>query len=203
MKDELQAVATIMALVNPVMCAAIFSGITGDRPRKVRIREAFTSVFIIVVILMIAAFFGTTILKLFGVSLSAFACAGGGILVWIGINMLSAKQTGEVDGGDGAGDGIASLMPLILFGASPGTITGVITVSASHSRFAIPLTAIIAIAITCLILLTVLLFAARTGGKDNGKSIAGKMVTSYMGVIVIAMGIQFALTGYRDFMAAG
>ena len=203
MKEELQAVATIMALVNPAMCAAIFSGIAGDRPRSVRVREAFTSVFIIAVVLMIAAFFGTTILKMFGVSLSAFACAGGGILVWIGVNMLSAKQTGEMEGGKGSDGGIASLMPLLLFGASPGTITGVITVSASHSRFALPLTAIIAIAVTCLILLAVLLFTARTGGKNGSKGIASRMVTSYMGVIVIAMGIQFTLTGYRDFMAAG
>ncbi|MFO8184242.1 MAG: MarC family protein [Candidatus Aegiribacteria sp.] len=203
MKEELQAVATIMALVNPAMCVAIFSRIAGDRPRNVRIKEAFTSVFIIVVVLMIAALFGTTILKLFGVSLSAFSCAGGGILVWIGVNMLSARQTGEAGVGDGAEGGITSLMPLILFGASPGTITGVITVSASHSRFAIPVTAIIAIAVTCLILLAVLLFAARTDGKNGSKSIASRMLTSYMGVIVIAMGIQFALTGYRDFMAAG
>ena len=202
MKEELQAIATIMALVNPVMCAAIFSGITGDRPRNARIKEAFKSVIVIAVILMIAAFFGTTILKVFGVSLSAFACAGGGILVWIGINMLSAKQNGAIEGGNGKKEGTASLMPLILFGASPGTITGVITVSASHSRFTIPVTAMIAIAITCLILLAVLLFTARTGGKQESKSIAGRMVTSYMGVIVIAMGIQFALTGYRSFMAA-
>ena len=60
-----------------------------------------------------------------------------------------------------------------------------------------------AIAITCLILLAVLLFTARAGGREGSKSIASRMVTSYMGVIVIAMGIQFALSGYRDFMAAG
>ena len=75
MKEELQAVATIMALVNPAMCAAIFSGIAGDRPRNERIREAFISVLIIAAVLLIAAFFGTTILKTFGVSLSAFTCA--------------------------------------------------------------------------------------------------------------------------------
>lgn len=192
-----------MALVNPAMCAAIFSRVAGERPKSVRIRQAFTSVFVIAAVLLVAAFFGTTILKLFGVSLSAFSCAGGGILVWIGINMLSAKQSDQVDGEDSAGNGIASLMPLILFGASPGTITGVITVSASHSRFDIPLTAIIAIAVTCLILLAVLLFAARNGRKGRSNNIGRKMVTSYMGVIVIAMGIQFALIGYRDFMAAG
>ena len=41
-----------------------------------------------------------------------------------------------------------TLAPLILFAASPGTITGVITVAAAHSERALPGTALLAIGVT-------------------------------------------------------
>ncbi|MDK3075883.1 hypothetical protein QO034_22780 [Sedimentitalea sp. JM2-8] len=40
------------------------------------------------------------------------------------------------------------------------------------------------------------------GRKTSGPGRARDMVNRYMGLIVTAMGIQFALTGYKGFMAA-
>ena len=39
----------------------------------------------------------------------------------------------------------ASLTPLILFAVSPGTITGVITLSLAHAKSGIPITALVAV----------------------------------------------------------
>jgi multiple antibiotic resistance protein len=38
-------------------------------------------------------------------------------------------------------------MPLILFAASPGTITGIITLSVAHTRFGLPITALVAVVV--------------------------------------------------------
>ena len=41
----------------------------------------------------------------------------------------------------------ASLAPLILFAASPGTITGVITLAAAHTKLMFPVTALVAVCV--------------------------------------------------------
>ena len=83
-----------------------------------------------------------------------------------------------------------SLTPQILFAASPGTITGVITLSVAHAKSGIPVTALMAVATTMMWILIV----AGSGGFVH------HAVIRFMGLIVIAMGIQFALSGVRSFM---
>ena len=194
----LQGVATLIALVNPAMCLALFARGTANEPASKRVRDAVTAVAAISAILSIAAFAGIQILDLFGVSLSAFSVAGGAVLVAIGAQMMTASK--KVDGEE-AGPAENSLLPLILFAASPGTITGVITISVANRSGPLPVTALISIAAVMLVLLATLLFAAKRGSKKKSGSMARTIVTSYMGLIVIAMGVQFALSGWRDFMA--
>jgi len=89
---------------------------------------------------------------------------------------------------------------LILFAASPGTITGVITLSTAHSRLQLPVTALVAILVTTLVTLLVMLLAARLGGSKAEGGFLRDTTTRLMGLIVLSMGVQFALTGYRAFM---
>lgn len=91
-----------------------------------------------------------------------------------------------------------SLAPLILFAASPGTITGVITLSGSHSKHDIPVTALVAIVVALSTTLLVMLVASRT--SDRGKpELLHDVTTRFMGLIVLAMGVQFALSGLAEF----
>jgi multiple antibiotic resistance protein len=201
MKEHIQAFVTILALVNPVMCAEIFSGCVGNIPRQAKAKEAIKVVATVGTILLIAAIAGTSILKAFGVSLDAFSCAGGGILVWIGASMLRSAQDKVKTGSSEHTVSSTSLTPVILFAASPGTITGVITVAASHGKRFLPITAIVGVAAT-LVVLTLLLFIYIRFSKGQRKpTMAKKMITSYMGVIVIAMGVQFSLSGIKAFMS--
>jgi multiple antibiotic resistance protein len=201
MKEHIQAVVTILALVNPVVCAEIFSNCVGNIPKGEKAKEAIKVVIIVGIILLIAAIAGTSILKAFGVSLDAFSCAGGGILVWIGASMLRSAQDKPKTGSKKPAVSSTSLTPLILFAASPGTIVGVITVAASHGKRFLPITAIVGVVAT-LFVLSLLLFISIGFSKGQRKpTIAKKMITSYMGVIVIAMGVQFSLSGIKAFMA--
>jgi small neutral amino acid transporter SnatA (MarC family) len=79
---------------------------------------------------------GTAILGVFGISLNAFICAGGGILAWIGVSMLKSAQKDSNAGSSQVSKSKLSLAPLILFAASPGTITGVITIAAESASAA-------------------------------------------------------------------
>jgi len=145
------------------------------------------------VILELSALLGARILSLFGISLDAFSVAGGGILVWMGFSMLrgASAETGDT----------TSLTPLILFAASPGTITGVITLAVAHSRSELPVTAMIAVAAATLVTWLALVLFGGESGKAGGGGFVRSTVQSFMGLIVIAMGVQFGLTGLSTFMA--
>lgn len=85
---HLQALVTVLSLMNPVMCAVIFSGIESGRSPAQRLLDGTKAALAILVILELSALFGASVLNLFGISLDAFSVAGGGVLVWMGFSML-------------------------------------------------------------------------------------------------------------------
>jgi multiple antibiotic resistance protein len=147
----------------------------------------------ILIILTIAALAGIRLLHQFGVSLDAFMVAGGGVLAWMGFGMLSKDASGTAAEAK-------SLTPVIMFGASPGTITGVITISAAHTQLALPVTALIAIVIASITTWVTMLLAAKFSSGSTSVGFLQDTTTRFMGLIVLAMGMQFALTGYQNFM---
>ena len=198
MREHLQAIVTVLSLVNPVVCGAMFARIEANCVRGKQMADATNVSLAILVILALAALVGTRLLDLFGVSLDAFMVAGGGVLAWMGFSMLSGQGSSARPPAAPANSG-ASLTPLILFAASPGTITGVITLSAAHSRLGFPVTALVAVAIASIVTWLVMLLVARAAGKEGEGGFARDMIARFMGLIVLSMGIQFALTGLRQF----
>jgi len=201
-QDSLQAIATVLALVNPVMCGAIFAQIEGARPVNALLADATRAALAVLVILVLAALVGVRILDLFGVSLDAFSVAGGAVLSWIGFSMLRGNPPAAEDSKHAGASSQTSLTPLILFAASPGTITGVITLAVAHSKFTLPVTALVAVAVGTVVMWLALVLAIYTGSRANGGGFVHDTVTRFMGLIVIAMGVQFALTGIRAFFNA-
>ncbi len=201
-QDLLQAIVTVLSLVNPIICGSIFTRIEADQPRKLQIADATKSAFAIFLILALAALFGVKLLNMFGVSLDAFSVAGGGVLVWMGFSMLIGSSSSSDLSKTTPVGGSPSITPLVLFGASPGTITGVITLSVAHSRTEIPMTALLAVLVATVVTWIVMVLVTRLGKREEGRSFVSDTVRSFMGLIIIAMGVQFALTGVRSFMVA-
>jgi multiple antibiotic resistance protein len=116
----------------------------------------------------------------------------------MGFAMLRGAASTPPEGGSAGGNG--SLTPLVLFAASPGTITGVITLAVAHSGSSIPFTTLVAVAgAVAVTWLVMVVFAKGGSGKP---SLGRSTVQSMMGLIVIAMGVQFGLAGLRHFFAA-
>lgn len=201
MDQHIQAIVTILSLINPAVCAGIFAQIAAGRTRSESRADAAKVALAVFVILVISALIGTRVLKIFGLSIDAFMVAGGVVLGWMGFSMLTGGSRATATAST-TGSRTAALTPLILFAASPGTITGVITVAAAHSVYGIPETALVAVGIGSLLLWGVLLLSARFEGKGNGTGIFSQTATRFMGLIVLAMGLQFGLQGFRSFMNA-
>ena len=197
-REHLQAIVTVLSLVNPVVCGAMFTRIEANCARGKQMADATNVSLVVLVIFALAALVGTRLLDLFGVSLDAFMVAGGGVLAWMGFSMLSGQGSSPPPP-DAPATARASLTPLILFAASPGTITGVITLSAAHTRLGFPVTALVAVAVASVVTWLVMLLVARVAGKQGGGGFAQDTITRFMGLIVLSMGIQFALTGLHQF----
>lgn len=197
MKEHLQAIVTVLSLVNPVVCGAMFARIEANAARSKQTADATKAALAILAILALAALVGTRLLDLFGVSLDAFMVAGGGVLAWMGFSMLSGRGLSRSP--DASANAKASLTPLILFAASPGTITGVITIAAAHTRLGFPITALVAIGVASVVTWALMLLVTRMAGKEGGGGFTRDTLTSFMGLIVLSMGVQFALSGLRQF----
>jgi multiple antibiotic resistance protein len=199
MKEQLQAIVTVLSLVNPVICGAMFARIEAQRSPTERRADAMKAALTIVATLAIAALIGTQMLRLFGVSLDAFMVAGGAVLAWMGFSMLRGQTSSSPESTDAGSVAGASLMPLILFAASPGTITGVITLAAAHTRLGFPTTALTAVLVASGVTWLTMLLVGRVAHEAGGGGIARESVSRFMGLIVLSMGVQFALTGLRQF----
>ena len=98
MQEQLQAIVTVLSLVNPLVCGAMFARIEAERSTPERRADAIKVALAVVIILSGAALIGTQLLTLFGVSLDAFMVAGGGVLAWMGFSMLSGHGSSASPG---------------------------------------------------------------------------------------------------------
>ena len=92
MEQHLQAIVTVLSLVNPLICGAMFAQIEAGQTRATRLADATKAALAVLVILLVAALAGARVLQVFGVSLDAFSVAGGGVLTWIGFSMLRGNS---------------------------------------------------------------------------------------------------------------
>ena len=194
----LQAIVTVLAVINPVVCGSIFLTLTPTLPAAKRRRAAVKISFSILVILLASAIVGLKILSIFNISLDVFRVVGGMIIAYMGFDMLrgshTVAQTPPVDE-DVAANG--SMGPLIMFAAGPGTITAIVPLAAVHTPDGLPATAIIAALVGAAATLLALLLAIQLGSRVGKGTQA--IVTRFMGLIVASMGMQFVLVGTRAF----
>jgi len=115
-----QAIVTVLAVINPVVCGSIFLTLTPQLLPTQRRRAAVRVAFSILIILLAAALIGLKVLSAFNISIDAFQIVGGMIIAFMGFDMLRGGQTvgqapptddattspslapGRATGGDGA-----------------------------------------------------------------------------------------------------
>jgi multiple antibiotic resistance protein len=195
----LQAVVTVLAVNNPVVCGSIFLTLTPKLASAKRRWAAVKVALSILVILVTSALIGLKVLSIFSISLDVFRIVGGMIIAYMGFDMLRGSHTvGRPPDDDVSSQ--SSLAPLIMFAAGPGTITAVVTLAAVHTPDGLPVTAIVAAVIGAAITLAALLLAVKLGSHLGQGTQA--IVTRFMGLIVASMGMEFALTGLKEFFHA-
>lgn len=182
----------MLAVINPFVCGAMLLHAEPNGTTRSKILHAVKAMSSVLVILLIAAIFGHYILKVFGISMDAFKIVGGIIISFIGFQMLGGPKPNHHESDGGLGE-------LVMFAASPGSIAMVITLAVTHNRENIPVVAIagttIAVLMTLVIMVTMLLVMAHE--KPGGQP----LFTRFMGLIIVAMGLQFMLDGIKHFFS--
>jgi multiple antibiotic resistance protein len=192
----LQAIVTVLAVINPVVCGTLFLTLTPNLTAPERRREAAKVALNILIILMASALVGLKVLSAFGISLDVFRVVGGMIIAYMGFDMLRGSHTvaqAPPENGDANIQG--SLVPLLMFAAGPGTITAVVTLAAVHTPDGLPMTAIIAAVVGAAVTFVALILAVRLGPRVGRGAQA--TVTRFMGLIVASMGMQFVLVSLK------
>jgi len=202
MEAYLQALVALLAIANPIGAAPIFSGIVqGLDPAQKRAAAARASLSVFAILAM-SAIVGQPILALFGISLSAFRAAGGLVIVLMGLEMLHGEATRvqhEPDKSNAADDEllVPFAMPIV---AGPGAITTVITLAVTHRTAHVPMVALAGSAgLAALLWLTLRVMLS----NERLIGIRGqRILTRFMGLILVAIGFQLGLDGVRDFFGA-
>ncbi len=194
--EFVKAVVTLVAIMNPIGTAPIFQNMVSPlTPHRQRVNAVWACLFIFA-ILSGAAFVGQHVLTVFGISIDAFRAAGGIVLGLMGLTMLQGRKSEEHER---LADEkairenllVPFAMPLV---AGPGSITAVIVLASTHNKPGyIPWTALAAIGVGTLatgVCLALMLAFGRFISQD-----AQRIFTRFMGLILVAMGMEFLLAG--------
>jgi multiple antibiotic resistance protein len=195
------AFTSIFVLVDPIAAVPTFLAMTGvcdrGKRRHMAVRAAWTCFFV----LLTFALAGTVIFKLFGITLAAFKIAGGLILGLIGLDMLRAQRSATKETPseteEGAGKEDPGIIPLgIPMLAGPGSISSVMVLMSQNSDWPHAAVVVCAIAAASAISFVVLAAADRVSGYLHETGI--RILTRMMGLLLLAIAVQFVLNGLKD-----
>ena len=192
MGNYIHSIIGILAVINPMVCGAMLLNMEGNSQKKDMINDGIKAMLAVMVILLISVVLGKSILNAFGISMDAFKAVGGIILSMIGFNMLLGSKNGADQEKSQQG-----LTPLIFFAASPGTISMVITLAAAQSQEGLPIPIIVGIIVAVLITMLVMIILVFTSSKKKSKG--SGILSQFMGLIIVSMGLQFTLDGLKHF----
>jgi multiple antibiotic resistance protein len=197
----LVAFTSIFVLVDPIAAVPTFLAMTGDANRASRRHMAARAAWTCLIVLLTFSIAGTFIFRLFGITLAAFKIAGGLILGLIGLDMLRAKRSptketpGETEEGTEKEDvGIIPLgIPML---AGPGSISSVMVLMSQNADWPHAIVVVASIAAASAISFLVLAAADRVSSFLRETGI--RILTRMMGLLLIAIAVQFVLNGLKD-----
>jgi multiple antibiotic resistance protein len=201
--ELLQAVVTVVAIMNPFGTAPIFQNMVSPLPRPAQRRAALSACVFMLLVLVATAFVGRHLLTLFGITIDAFRAAGGVIVGLTGLDMLrgvSSQRHEQLADEESIREQVLVpfAMPIV---AGPGTITAVIALSTVPPPDVIPWTALLAI-LAGVLVTAACLYGILAFGKYLSRN-AQRIFTRFMGLILVAMGMQFLLAGAKVVLGIG
>ena len=189
----LVAVASITAVMNPASTTAVFTALTegmtpGERRKVIR-----TTVRISFIVLAFFALTGQLVFSIFNITVPAFLIAGGILLVTVATGMLGSRgesyRAGDLEN--------IAIVPLAFpLSCGPGTITTVILLTSAGASSLIAV--FLGIAAALGVSYVGMLYGPRIFAFIGEGGL--RVVPKLMAVIVLAIAIQFIISGIAEAM---
>jgi multiple antibiotic resistance protein len=201
----LNCLATVIAVLDPVGATAIFLAMFAEQTPEQRRRGAGLVALTVLVTATGAFLFGERLLGLFGISVAAFKLAGGLVIAGVGLAMLRGQpnqlMSAAPRGADAADLRAMAIVPLgvpIIAGA--GTLSTVILFSHVSRGWVHRLSVLGVIVLASALLFFMLRSAERVSDLLGRTGVS--LATRLLGLILLAMGVQFVADGTDDLFPA-
>jgi multiple antibiotic resistance protein len=199
-------IGTLLPIMNPFSTAPLFVSLTTGRAAKYRNQQALMACVYAFCILVVFLLLGAAIIDFFGISVPGLRVAGGLIISVIGFRMLfpAPPAGGSGVNGHSPQEVDIAFTPLAMPSlAGPGSISVVLTAAAQiESRHAANYGLIIAAVVTGMILTLVFSYVVLRAADVMVKFLGVRGIdamTRIFGFLLIAIAMQFLLTGIADF----
>lgn len=184
----------LLAIVDPLGAIPVFIALTAHQNKIQQHKTARLTVISVFFALMVALLFGEWILWAFGISVDAFRCAGGVILLLMGLGMLQSR--GHTPEDLESQDETIALVPLTMpLLAGPGAMSAVI-VYAHHSSSVSHYLAVT----LCILLVSFSLFICFKFLPWFAQHLSKRtiiMSTRVMGLLLVAIAVEFIAGGIK------
>ncbi|WP_062067352.1 NAAT family transporter [Cellvibrio sp. OA-2007] len=185
----------LLAIVDPLGAIPVFIALTVHQSHEQQIKTARLTVISVCAALMVALLIGEWILWAFGISIDAFRCAGGIILLLMGLTMLKSRGHTPEDI-EAAQDETIALVPLTMpLLAGPGAMSAVIVYAHQSSSVVHYLAITLCILFVSLSLLLCFKFLPWFSQHLSKRSIV--MSTRIMGLLLVAIAVEFIAGGIK------
>jgi len=186
----------LLAIVDPLGAVPVFIALTVHQTVEQKRKTARLTVVSVFFALMVALLFGERILWALGISIDAFRCAGGLILLLMAIGMLQSRGSTAVDIENAAHDETIALVPLTMpLLAGPGSMSAVIVYA--HQSSSLVHYCLIALCITLVIAALWLCFALLPWFGQHLSRRTIIISTRVMGLLLAAIAVEFIAGGLR------
>jgi multiple antibiotic resistance protein len=203
--EAMKFIVAMIIMMNPLGSLSIFIDLTIKSSKKARRKIALTAGLAMIIIMLVTIWSGQETLELLGITISSFRCAGGIILLLMGLSMLQSKEspvsyTQEDDVAAKERESVAVVplaLPIII---GPGAISTLIIAGTDYPL----LFNKIQMSIYCVILavgMSAILFFGHFIASLVGTSII-KVVTRIMGMIIMAIAVGMLADGLTGLLPA-
>lgn len=200
--DSLKFGITIFSILNPLGALPMFLTLTFGRSHKGIKHISTTCAITVFITAIVSLVLGKSILGIFGISIPSFRIGGGVLLAAMAFSMLHAKQQqaklSQEEIAHQESEDTIGIVPLAIpLLAGPGTISTSIVYA---SEFTSPwhwAGAVVALALICVAIKYILQFSEKIG-KQIG-TIGLNVLTRIMGLITMAIAVEFIATGIKQF----
>ncbi len=198
LRYALEVIPTLIVILNPFGAALILVGLTQDDPPEALKHTVRVTTLTVILTLVIFAFLGQLIFKLYGITLDAFRIAGGVLLFGMGMSMLRGQhpqsRITEKERLEAAQREEIAIIPMAIPVLSgPGAIATVMVQRANLNTFSEILVLFAGILCAGIVTYFVLLYAHVLVNRF-GKA-ALRLMGRIMGLLVVTIAVQFVLTG--------